>query len=110
MILTDWLISPVNLDSGMISKRVMEFTSSTSAPMPDSSLPSVYTGQLRITGDPMDTYLDMSLWGKVKMNFLKKSLEEIALKIVLPVHPIGTLPRLSTVILLVDSVYLFCQR
>lgn len=72
MILTDWLISPVIIDSGLISERVMEFTSSTKAPMPDGRIPSLYTGQLRIKGDPMDTYLDMSLWGKVKMNVLKK--------------------------------------
>ena len=29
-------------------------------------MPSVYEGLLVIEDDPMDTYLDMSLWTKVK--------------------------------------------
>lgn len=69
MNLTNWVIYPVNLQSDTINRRVQETTLSETrlpavVPIAGASIPSVYAGHLKIAGEPMDTYLDMSSWVK----------------------------------------------
>ncbi|XP_053399525.1 beta-galactosidase-like isoform X2 [Mercenaria mercenaria] len=61
--LTDWLNYPVNVESDIINKQIVK-SSSSRMPALEYSIPSVYSGQLKIMDEPMDTYLDMSLWTK----------------------------------------------
>ncbi|XP_021359031.1 beta-galactosidase-like isoform X1 [Mizuhopecten yessoensis] len=60
-VLQDWVIFPI-LPENIDTTTLAQWKGSTS--VPDTRVPSIYVGQLTISGDPQDTYLDMTGWSK----------------------------------------------
>ncbi|XP_069111567.1 beta-galactosidase-like isoform X2 [Argopecten irradians] len=60
-LLTDWIIYPVlpdNINASVIAQH------NGSSSVVDPRVPSIYVGHLTISGEPLDTYLDMTGWTK----------------------------------------------